>query len=394
MPLSACDQEPSEERLDTEFRIVGGQPDAEDPAVPFLLVYDTQSEAPRSVCSGTLIDSRFILTAAHCVDAGTLGFEVGAIGAYFGTTAMDDDPGFVFYTEAVGFTAHEGWDGASAPDQGNDIAVIELAENVPLQPIPINRQPLSDQDLGAPVRLVGWGITSGGGEDSGVKRAVQSQLFDFDGGFVVVGGPQTNTCSGDSGGPAFMQLGGQPVVVGVTSFGDAACEQYGVSTRVDAFADWIDAAMGGAPTPPPAGGGQIGDDCNTGDDCASGLCVDGGQGGFCSDACDDDGDCPDGWACFATDDPALAVCAPSSDEPDPTGEPNDPEPPSVGDDDDSDGDSGEEEEEDDDDDDDDDDDRGHADGGGRGCNVGGRGEPTGLVALFGLVIAHLRRRRR
>ena len=49
------------------------------------------------------------------------------------------------------------------------------------------------------------------------------------------GGP----CQGDSGGPSFVKIGNVEYVAGVTSFGDAACAYYGVSTAVQDYYDWI-----------------------------------------------------------------------------------------------------------------------------------------------------------
>ena len=49
------------------------------------------------------------------------------------------------------------------------------------------------------------------------------------------GGP----CQGDSGGPAFVKLGGVEYVSGITSYGDAACAYYGISTAVQDYYDWI-----------------------------------------------------------------------------------------------------------------------------------------------------------
>ena len=49
------------------------------------------------------------------------------------------------------------------------------------------------------------------------------------------GGP----CQGDSGGPAFIKLGGVEYVSGITSYGDAACAYFGISTAVQDFYDWI-----------------------------------------------------------------------------------------------------------------------------------------------------------
>ena len=49
------------------------------------------------------------------------------------------------------------------------------------------------------------------------------------------GGP----CQGDSGGPAFYTMGGTEYVSGVTSYGDAICDVYGISTAVQDYYDWI-----------------------------------------------------------------------------------------------------------------------------------------------------------
>jgi hypothetical protein len=49
-----------------------------------------------------------------------------------------------------------------------------------------------------------------------------------------------NTCNGDSGGPAFAEVGGELLLAGVTSYGDPSCTQYGVDTRVDVYASFLD----------------------------------------------------------------------------------------------------------------------------------------------------------
>jgi hypothetical protein len=104
-----------------------------------------------------------------------------------------------------------------------------------------------------------------------------------------------------------MSVGGQEVIVGLTSFGDVNCAQGGYDTRVDALASWIDGYVkqadpnfsgttGGNPppssTPPsPSGGtqapptssatpmppsstgaGGVGASCVSDNDCQSRLC--------------------------------------------------------------------------------------------------------------------------
>ena len=43
----------------------------------------------------------------------------------------------------------------------------------------------------------------------------------------------TGKCSGDSGGPSFVNIDGVDKVVGITSFGDRDCAQFGVDQRTD-----------------------------------------------------------------------------------------------------------------------------------------------------------------
>ncbi len=59
---------------------------------------------------------------------------------------------------------------------------------------------------------------------------------------------ESNTAYGDSGGPAFVQIGSNYYVAGVTSGGTSDPFLLGdgsFDTRVDVFADWIDAVVSG-----------------------------------------------------------------------------------------------------------------------------------------------------
>jgi secreted trypsin-like serine protease len=224
--------------VDTTFgtrqAIVGGTAHAGNPETTQLLALDAQGQII-GFCTGTLVGPKLVLTAAHCVDD-----TIGAAGfaAYFGTDiTIETDPGFRFITAAASLAVHPAWDPANVT-AGNDIAVLQLADTVPITPIRVRTAPLTNADRGKPVELVGWGITGGGKEDLGVKRRVVSTMFDFDAKLIAIGDNVTNTCSGDSGGPAFFE--GR--VIGVTSFGDAACAQTGFDTRVDTFVDFLGAA--------------------------------------------------------------------------------------------------------------------------------------------------------
>lgn len=289
----------------TDFRIVNGAEDPGDPAVAYLGVFEDPTGSIRSECSGTLIRDRWILTAAHCLDSDTLGFEPGAIVAYFGSTVLEEDDTQLFATNAVTYTIHGQWN-HEAPELGFDAALVQLREPVPIAPIPIRPTPLASSDLGKPLRLVGWGITEEGGYDSGIKRFAMSQVFEYDDEIVMIGGPETNVCSGDSGGPALIDVNGQLQVLAVTSFVDPLCLEFGFGTRADTIAGWVEETIAASA---PMGGG-FGETCESPLNCASNVCVSDSGRNFCSLTCTVPGDCPGGWACFATEDESTRVCAP------------------------------------------------------------------------------------
>lgn len=51
------------------------------------------------------------------------------------------------------------------------------------------------------------------------------------------------TCSGDSGGPAYVQVDGKLILAGVTSRGSALCNDIGVYTAVTPYKAWIEEMM-------------------------------------------------------------------------------------------------------------------------------------------------------
>ncbi len=373
----ASDEEPS--------KIVGGAAHTGDPSIPLLVVYGNDGE--QSICTGSLVASRWILTAAHCLDPASLGFEPAAIEAYFGTEYSETDSGYALHTFADSFTYHEAWNAADLT-AGYDIAVVHLEQDVPLPIVPLISRSLTPQDLGAEVRLIGWGITLGDREDSGLKRLAFSTLLDFGEILIQIGDASANVCSGDSGGPALATIDGREVQIGVTSFGDTQCVEIGIDTRVDVFLDWIEATTGGevaprtTPTPPGTPAVPAGSLCQSDNDCGLGVCIADGARGVCADRCQSALDCVAGMDCFGTDVPQTNVCWPVDDPGTTTPAPGDADPnlPGTGD-------------EDRDDDDDDDDDGGASlDGEARGCSVGS-GSPGTVFALVGLAAFWFRRRR-
>lgn len=269
-------------------QIIGGTATTEYPAVAFLYSEFADTDAAQ-LCSGTLITPRVILTAAHCVE-----FPSGAPErylAYFGSNVLDEtDPVGSEPIDITKYEFHPTWDIENL-EGGHDIGLVVLSRPVEgIAPMRINRQPVDDL-VGQDVHLVGWGRTTGEGEDFGVKREVTSKLTSANDLLIEYGSATANTCQGDSGGPNFMTVGGEEVIAGITSFGSVGCDQYGVGTRVDHFAaSYIEPFVaendpGGLLPDNTSGGGPGSDEAPAGapqsqvPDDVSGGCSTGGDGG-------------------------------------------------------------------------------------------------------------------
>lgn len=276
--LSAQDreQQPVASQADA---IIGGTLANGDPAVVSLAIrYGGSYE---SVCTGTLIAPKTVLTAAHCI------YAYGQNAPYyvaFGTSSASP-------TKAVQVTQqykHSGYNGGAW-----DFGLLRLATPVlDVQPIPINETAMTQAHVGRSIRHVGFGLTVAGGQDSGTKREVSYALRRVEQYTIESGAAGKQTCQGDSGGPGLMTMPGgtREVLVGVVSYGDQNCSYEGYDGRVDLVVPWIRQTMGAWEQPTCATDGACVMGCTPVDqDC---VCK---ADGVCSAECLDsltDPDCP------------------------------------------------------------------------------------------------------
>lgn len=262
--------------------IVGGATDTGDPAVVAVAVRAGNQFGP--FCTGTLVAPQTVLTAAHCVNV------YGPSASYyvlFGTSAYNPTS----YKRVVSQTRHPQYNAQT--NQDHDFGVLQLEAPVTnVTPIDMNPVPLTSADVGRAIRHAGFGVTSGTAQDSGLKRQVTYNVRQVSQWLIESGAPGKQTCSGDSGGPAFMETTGsiKERVVGVVSFGDQNCQMFGADGRVDQVLPWIRSVMNAWETPTCADDGRCKEGCMPVDqDCA---CAADGQ---CTAACTNlskDPDCP------------------------------------------------------------------------------------------------------
>ncbi|XP_076280811.1 transmembrane protease serine 9 [Lasioglossum baleicum] len=222
-----------------EGHIVGGHD-----AAPGKYKYQVSlKQNGRHFCGGSIINARYILTAAHCVDGIR---DVKPITVQAGTNQLSAR-GTVYGVEKI--TAHPNYDAGQII---NDVAVIRVNQNIAfnnlVQPINLASSNVAE---GSQVVLSGWGTTRVGGpapdklQEINLKVYSQTQCQKTHSSlkashictFTKSG---EGACHGDSGGP----LVHQGTQVGVVSYGRPCGVGYpDVFTRVSSFLPWIKAQL-------------------------------------------------------------------------------------------------------------------------------------------------------
>ncbi|CAH1283065.1 unnamed protein product [Diabrotica balteata] len=259
--------------IDTSNKIRHGQ-DADLNEFPWmaLLSYRTR-RGPDFKCGGTIINNRYILTAAHCIsnlDTPLLGVRVGeyntrtrrdCVIAIDGSEKCIKDPVQDLAIEEI--IPHPQF---NATIISNDIGLLRVAKiNLDVESARPVCLPLGEHrtDEFTRVTVTGWGVTdTQTGATSDILQKVDLPVVDLDHcrnvyknqsrarityKQVCAGGKNNqDSCPGDSGGPLHVARvidnSARYIQHGVVSFGPRECglEGYpGVYTRVAYYMDWI-----------------------------------------------------------------------------------------------------------------------------------------------------------
>lgn len=241
-------------------------PDRSQPFMVSLGLKQVRTELGH-FCGGAIVARNWVLTAAHCVSAVEVvdGRNVivpmapGGAQVMEGSNVLFRDGQIRLISRIVIHPEHR-LSARQAPE--NDLALLQLSAPLDAKPVRVATATESEKLLqaGRGIRILGWGTANFTADSPisnnllfafvGIRDRTACNAADVYAGAVdasmfCAGLGTADACQGDSGGPAIGYINGEPLLVGLISWGVGCTKRNfpGVYVNVAKYDGWIHATI-------------------------------------------------------------------------------------------------------------------------------------------------------
>lgn len=215
-----------------------------------VMVIGVTSDGSIIRCTANPISPRALITAAHCLEADVIRYSAVFHSSITCESGYKPEEHLRTISRMIRHTGYD--ESVKIENRTDDIGLLILREDIP-QGYPIYQLAATDTLTGQePLLLYGYGKTSA--QDPGdfnLRRATVNPAnysISLERKLVRIDQREASgICMGDSGGASFVEVNGQRMILGISSYvagsEENACSSLGALTLASAYTGWIEQSL-------------------------------------------------------------------------------------------------------------------------------------------------------